>query len=362
MKKSLNRLLIMAGGTGGHVFPGLAVAHYFREHGIDVHWMGTVRGLEARLVPEAQFPLHTVTIGGLRGKDFKTLLMAPFSMTKAILQARHIIKRVQPDMVIGMGGFVSGPGGIASGLMRCPLILHEQNTRAGLTNKSLAVFARKILEAFPGTFKPQSKVITVGNPIRSALEQLPIPEVRFQSRHSPLRLLVLGGSLGAAALNRIVPEALAPLARESRVEIIHQTGQQHFEETKKLYESMHLSASLKPFIEDMAEAYAWADMVLCRAGALTVSELCAVGLGAILVPFPYAVDDHQTSNAQFMVKEGAALCIQQSALTAARLTDIVTEFSQSPHRCLAMAQAAYRLRKINVAKVIFEICQKEIFL
>lgn len=357
-KKALKRVLIMAGGTGGHIFPGLAVASYLRENGVEVHWLGTSQGLESRLVSEANIPLHLITIGGLRGKGIKTLLTAPFKITAAVMQSRRIIKEINPDVVIGMGGFASGPGGLASWLVHRPLIIHEQNAKAGYTNKMLAYFAKYILEGFPSAFKPKINVIIIGNPVRAEIENLPPPQARLNPVHSPFRLLVLGGSLGAQALNEAVPKALSQLKINERPEVFHQTGDKHFEVTKKTYESMGVQANLAPFVKDMAQAYAWADIVLCRAGALTVSELCVVGLGAIFVPFPYAVDDHQTANASFMVDNEAALCIQQTELTETRLADIVRQFSKSPERCLVMAQAAYQLRKVNVVEKIFKICQE----
>jgi UDP-N-acetylglucosamine--N-acetylmuramyl-(pentapeptide) pyrophosphoryl-undecaprenol N-acetylglucosamine transferase len=357
-KQPQKRVLMMAGGTGGHVFPGLAVACYLREQGVDVAWLGTSQGLESRLVPEAGIPLHLITISGLRGKGVKALLLAPINIFKAVWQARRVIQAFNPDVVIGMGGFVSGPGGLASWLMRRPLIIHEQNATAGLTNKMLATFAKKILQGFPSAFKPKANVILVGNPVRPEIENLPGPSERLQASRKPYRLLVLGGSLGAAALNAIVPKAVSALSASERPLIMHQTGDKHFEATKKDYESMGIQANLIPFIKDMAGAYAWADVVICRAGALTVAELCAAGLGALFVPFPYAVDDHQTANANFMVKQEAALCIQQSDLTAKRLTDIVKQFNDMPERRAAMAQSAYQLRKVHVAEKFFEICQE----
>lgn len=348
----------MAGGTGGHVFPGLSVACYMREKGVEVHWLGTNQGLESRLVPNAQLPFHSIEITGLRGKGLKYLYGAPFAITNAIYQAKKIIKKIEPSIVIGMGGYVSGPGGIASWLQGCPLIIHEQNAKAGLTNKILARIAKKVLEGFPATFKPSRNVVTIGNPVRSEIERLPPPEKRLYANRSAFRLLVLGGSLGAQALNEVVPRALMRLKESERPEVLHQTGSKHFEVTKNNYKTSGIRTKLVPFIDDMAEAYAWADVVLCRAGALTVSELCTVGLGAIFIPFPYAVDDHQTANARIMVNQNAAFCIQQRDLTEDKLADIVRELSQSPQRRLAMADAAYQLRNINVAEKIFKICKE----
>lgn len=356
-KSQLKRVLIMAGGTGGHVFPGLAVANYLRDHDIEVHWLGTPQGLETHLVPQANFPLHLITINGLRGKGIKPLFAAPIKVSTAIMQARRILNEIRPDIVIGMGGFVSGPGGVASWLNRCPLIIHEQNAKAGFTNKMLGPIAKKILEGFPMAFKSHAKVIDTGNPIRPEIENLPPPKDRFKS-DGAFHLLVLGGSLGAKSLNDMVPRALAQLNKEERPQIFHQTGPKHLEDTKKNYESLQIDANLTPFIDDMGEAYAWADMVLCRAGALTVSELCSVGLGAILIPFPYAVDDHQTANANYMVEHDAAIIIQQRELTESRLADIVRVYSRSPEKRFAMAVAAYRLRKTKVIERIFEICKE----
>lgn len=359
---SLNRVLIMAGGTGGHVFPGLAVAHYLRDQGVDVHWLGTQAGIEAKLVPEQAFPFHPLAVYKLRTGGLKPWLYAPFQLSKAILSARKVIKKLQPDLVIGFGGFVSGPGGVAAFLSRIPLIIHEQNAIPGFTNKNLARFAKKVLEAFPATFvktkiKPE-KVMLTGNPVRSELTVLPRPEERLQPAHEPWRLLVLGGSLGAQALNLLVPEALAHLNLACRPTVMHQSGERGYEETVEAYQAHHVDATVIPFITDMAEAYANADLVICRAGALTISELCAVGLGSILVPFPYAVDDHQTANAAFMVTNQAAISCQQSALTPARLTALLEQMGRSPEKRLAMAKAAYRLRRPTVAESIFNICQE----
>lgn len=354
-ENKLKRVLIMAGGTGGHVFPGLAVAAYLCKQGVTVHWLGTKQGLESHLVPDANIPLHLISISGLRGKGMKSLLLAPYKIFKAIMQARQIIREINPDVVLGLGGFVSGPGGVASWLLRYPLVIHEQNAKAGLTNKILARFAKKVLEGFPRAFYPQKKVIAVGNPVRHEIETLRAPSERFDLARSKLRLLVLGGSLGAQALNEIVPKALSLLSPAERPEVLHQAGNKHIEEAKKAYHSRQIEAELTAFVKDMAEAYAWADIVICRAGALTVSELCAVGLGAVFVPFPFAVDDHQTANAQFMVDHHAALCIQQRELTAEQLADIVRQFALSPEKRLMMAKAAYDLRKVNVTEKIFDI-------
>jgi UDP-N-acetylglucosamine--N-acetylmuramyl-(pentapeptide) pyrophosphoryl-undecaprenol N-acetylglucosamine transferase len=353
-KNKLSRVLIMAGGTGGHVFPGLAVAQYLQAQGVEVHWLGTSQGLEARLVPENKLPLHLITISGLRGKGIKNLLKSPFKLLAAVKQAMRVMKNLNPDVVLGMGGFVSGPGGLASWLMRCPLIIHEQNAKAGITNRILSRFAKRVLVGFPTAFDKAIPVVPVGNPVRDEIAHLPPPLERFKP-HTPFQLLVVGGSLGAQALNDLVPQALSLLAPEERPSIFHQTGEKHFEAAKKAYAALALEATLAPFIQDMAHAYAQADMVLCRAGALTVAELCAVGLGAILIPFPYATDDHQTANANFMVNNQAALCLQQAGLSALSLAEVIRQFSLSPEKRLAMAQAAYQLRNMNVTQKIYDV-------
>lgn len=355
---SLKRVLIMAGGTGGHVFPGIAVATYLRDRGIEVHWLGTAHGLEARVVPEAGFPLHTISVHGVRGNGIKTLLLAPIQILCALLQAFRLIRQIQPDVVIGMGGFASGPGGLAAWLSGCPLIIHEQNAIPGLTNKALAFFAKRVLTGFPNVFSAGKKVLAIGNPVRTEIANLPPPVTRLTPPRTPLHLLVIGGSLGAQALNEKVPAALQQLPADLRPTVIHQTGDKHFEAVKSYYLSRGLQADVQPFIKNMATAYAWADVVLCRAGALTVAELCAAGLGAVLVPYPYAVDDHQTANAQFMVKSGAAICIPQTELTEDCLAAIVKQFVETPHECLTMAQAAYTLRQIDATEKIFAICQE----
>lgn len=354
MEKSLKRVLIMAGGTGGHVFPGLAVANYLREQGVEVHWLGTNNGLEAKVVPEANIPLHFVNIGGVRGKGIKAFITAPFTIFRAIQQSLRIVKSIKPDAVLGMGGFVSGPGGVAAWLANRPLIIHEQNAIAGTTNKILARFAKRVLEGFPAAFSQRPNVLSIGNPVRNEMINLAPPQSRLMPQRK-LKLLVVGGSLGALALNEIVPQSLNLIPENQRPEVWHQTGEKHFAVTKKNYERLSIDAKLQPFIHDMSAAYGWADIVLCRAGALTVAELCAVGVGAIFIPFPFAIDDHQTANAQYMVSKNAAICIQQKDLTANRLSKIIRDYGNTPEKCLAMAMAAYQLRKTEVTKRIFDI-------
>ncbi|OGT35111.1 MAG: undecaprenyldiphospho-muramoylpentapeptide beta-N-acetylglucosaminyltransferase [Gammaproteobacteria bacterium RIFCSPHIGHO2_12_FULL_37_14] len=355
INQSFQRVLIMAGGTGGHVFPGLALAHYLRTKEIEIHWLGTQQGVESQLVPEAGITLHCISIGGLRGKGMMTLLQAPFKLLIALFQSCRILYQVKPDVVIGFGGFASGPGGLATWLMRYPLVIHEQNAKVGFTNKVLAFFSKKILEGFPAAFKSRSKVVVIGNPVRQEIENLYPPIERMSARQSPCHLLVLGGSLGAQAINEILPKALLHLSFTERPEILHQTGKKHFDVTKQAYQTRDLPVNLVPFIGDMAAAYQWADIVLCRAGALTVAELCTVGLGAIFVPYPHAVDDHQTANAQYMVNHQAAVCIQQSDLSEKGLAEIISNLASSPAKRLRMAQAAYQLRFVDVSEKIFAI-------
>lgn len=351
----LQKVLIMAGGTGGHVFPGLAIARLLRQKGIDVVWLGTRKGLEAKLVPAENIPLYFISISGVRGKGVKDIFLALFRLTIAIWQAARIIRKQKPDVVIGLGGFASGPGGIASWLLGYPLVIHEQNAKPGTTNKWLSRIAKKVLEGFPNTFLHRRKVEITGNPVREEIARLVCPQ---KGRHHPLQLLVLGGSLGAAAINELMPQALAKLPEESRPEVYHQTGEKHLSATISAYEQAGMSARIVPFIEKMDEAYVWADIVVCRAGALTVAELCAAGVGAILVPFPYAIDDHQTDNANFMVKQGAAILIQQSAITADKLADILLQMAESPEQCQKMAEAAYQLRKVDATDKVFRVCEE----
>ncbi|MGH8561955.1 MAG: undecaprenyldiphospho-muramoylpentapeptide beta-N-acetylglucosaminyltransferase, partial [Nevskiales bacterium] len=293
----------MAGGTGGHVFPALAVAERLRELGHRVVWMGTQAGLEARVVPAHGLPIEWITIAGVRGKGLLTLLLAPLELLRALLQAIGILRRYRPQVVIGLGGFVAGPGGFAAWLLGRPLIIHEQNAIAGLTNRLLARLARRVLEAFPDTFPVSGKRLTVGNPVRPEIAALPPPEQRLAGRSGAVRMLVLGGSLGALALNRGVPQALALLPPELRPDVRHQAGRT-LDEANKAYAAAGLDIQPEAFIEDMAAAYAWADLLVCRAGALTVAELAAAGLPALLIPFPHAVDDHQSANAHYLVSAG----------------------------------------------------------
>ncbi len=353
-------IMIMAGGTGGHVFPALAVANELRARGAEVFWLGTRNGLEAKVVPEAGIDIEWISISGLRGKGVIGWLLAPFRLAKAIAQSIEVIFRRRPMAVLGMGGFVSGPGGLVTWLLRKPLLIHEQNAIAGLTNKLLAKRANKVMEAFPGTFKGLKTVISLGNPVRKEIAELPEPAERFAGREGKLRVLVIGGSLGAQALNETVPQAIAQIDEAQRPEVFHQAGQRNIEAAREQYDACAVEAKVEPFIADMAEAYAWADVVICRSGALTVCELAAAGVGAVLVPFPFAVDDHQTANGRYLAGAGAAELVQQSALTAEKLSEILQGFvvdcQSGRERLLAMANKARALAKPESTRQVADLC------
>lgn len=346
-------VLIMAGGTGGHVFPALACAREFQARGYQVHWLGTPRGIENELVPAAGLPLHLINVSGLRGKGKLSLLKAPFQLIKALLQARNVVRRLEPVCVLGMGGYVTGPGGLAAKLAGAPLIIHEQNAVAGTANRSLVPFASRVCEAFPNTFGASAKRRTTGNPVR---EELFLETPRDALRNRQPRLLILGGSLGAEPLNKLLPAALALVAAELRPEVFHQAGKQHDGVTAERYRAAGVEAQVAPFIQDMARAYAWADLVVCRAGALTISELAAAGLPSFLVPLPHAIDDHQTRNADYLAKEGAAVLLPQRSTDAATLAAQLTEVLMHPDRLNNMASTARRLAKPDATRTVVEIC------
>lgn len=329
-------ILLMAGGTGGHVFPALAVAQALQAQGIKVSWLGTRRGLEAQVVPKAGIDIKYVNISGLRGKSRLKLLAAPVKIILAIWQTLRILRTLRPAAVVGMGGFVTGPGGVAAWLLRIPLLIHEQNAIAGLTNRWLAYLAGQIMEAFPNTFPPHYHAVHTGNPLRADIMALTTSASR--SRHNPLRILVVGGSLGAQVLNEIVPTALQQVV--GQITVWHQTGEAHVTAMQDAYAQADFPARIEAFIEDMAVAYAWADIVICRAGALTVSELAQVGVASILIPYPYAVDDHQTYNAQFLAIQGAAILLPQTQLTVDKLANLITSLYHDPTRLQLMSNSA----------------------
>jgi UDP-N-acetylglucosamine--N-acetylmuramyl-(pentapeptide) pyrophosphoryl-undecaprenol N-acetylglucosamine transferase len=346
----------MAGGTGGHVFPALAVARLLRSRNEQVVWLGTPSGLEAGIVPREGFELHRVRVTGIRRKGWLAWLLAPGQLLLALTDAWRIVRRLRPKVVLGMGGFASGPGGLAAWLLRRPLIIHEQNAVAGLTNRLLAGLAREVLEAFPGSFATRVKARLVGNPVRADIIALPVPETRLPAHQGRLRLLVLGGSQGARALNEAVPAAVALLPDAKRPEIWHQAGTSMLEAARTAYQGSGVAARVEPFIDDMAAAYMWADLVVCRAGALTIAELTAVGLGALLVPFPGAVDDHQTRNAEFLVRAGAAVLIPQAELTPQRLAGELRRCHEDRGIVRERASCARRVAHPRATEELADIC------
>ncbi|MCC5795024.1 MAG: undecaprenyldiphospho-muramoylpentapeptide beta-N-acetylglucosaminyltransferase [Chromatiales bacterium] len=349
-------VLIMAGGTGGHVFPALAVAEELRRRQHPVVWLGTGRGLEARLVPAAGFAFEQLRVQGLRRRGALAWLVAPFTLVLALLDALRVIRRCRPRLVLGMGGYASGPGGLAAWLLRLPLVIHEQNAVAGLTNRLLARFAREVLQAFPGSFSPRIGARTVGNPVRPDISALPAPESRLADRQGPLRLLVLGGSQGARAINLVVPAAVAALPAGRRPIVRHQSGSLTLQETLAAWRAVGVEARVEPFIENMAEAYGWADLVIARSGALTIAELCAAGLPALLVPYPTAVDDHQTRNAGALVAAGAAELLPQADLTAGRLSARLEALLSDREELRRRAFAARELARPDATAAITDAC------
>jgi UDP-N-acetylglucosamine--N-acetylmuramyl-(pentapeptide) pyrophosphoryl-undecaprenol N-acetylglucosamine transferase len=347
-------LLIMAGGTGGHIFPGLAVADAVRVAGWLVIWMGNPNGMEAKLVPARGFEMAWVRFGALRGKGLLRKLMLPINLLSGFRQSWQELGRLRPDVVLGMGGYISFPGGMMAVLRGIPLVLHEQNSVAGLANKVLAGVADRILTGFPQVLVKKNTT-WCGNPVRPEIAALAPPNERYAERSGPLRFLVVGGSLGAQALNQTVPQALALLPAEERPEVVHQAGEKHLDALKAAYAQAGVAAKLVPFIDDMAGAYAWADVVICRAGALTIAELAAAGVASILVPFPHAVDDHQTSNARYLAAAGAAILLPQNELTPQRLAEIRT---LSREQLLQMAERARALAKPDATKVAARICME----
>ncbi|WP_281349760.1 undecaprenyldiphospho-muramoylpentapeptide beta-N-acetylglucosaminyltransferase [Propionivibrio limicola] len=351
-------LLVMAGGTGGHVFPGLAVADLLKSQGWRVVWMGNPDGMEARLVPSRGYEMAWVRFAALRGKGLLRKLLLPLNLLSGFWQALREIRRVKPDVVLGMGGYITFPGGMMAALLGRPLVIHEQNSIAGLTNRVLAKVADRVVCGFPDALPGST---WVGNPVRQDIANLPLPAERFAERladdgdASPLRLLVLGGSLGAAAINEMVPKGLALIAEGERPVVVHQAGEKHLATVEANYAAAGVRANCVPFIQDMAGAYAWADLVLCRSGALTVAELAAVGVASVLVPFPHAVDDHQTANARFLASAGAAILLPQSEMTP----EAISRISQYTREQLQqMAEKARELSRPEAAATVARICEE----
>jgi len=351
-------VLIMAGGTGGHVFPALALARLLRAEAREVVWLGTRRGLEARVVPAEGLPVEWLSASGLRGKGVLSLLGAPFMLLRSLLEAVRVMRRLRPAVVVGLGGFVTGPGGLAAWLCRRPLVIHEQNAIAGFTNRCLAPLAREVLTAFPAALAGRPRVRLIGNPVRADIAALPPPAQRFAGREGAVRLLVVGGSLGARRLNETVPQALALLAGDlaaPRFEVRHQAGEKLIDAARAAYQAAGVGGEVSPFITDMAGALGWADLVVCRSGALTVAELAAAGVGAVLVPYPHAVDDHQTHNAQFLVDAGAARRIADAALEPGRLAQTLRELADRD-TLLRMAERARGVARPDAAEQMLQAC------
>lgn len=350
-------VVIMAGGTGGHIFPGLAVARELRARGVPVTWLGAAGAMETRLVPPQGIAIDTLPIAGIRGKGKLALLGAPFRIMRAVRAAGFALRARNPRAVVAFGGFASGPGGLAGRLLGVPLIVHEQNRAPGMTNRILARFCRRLLVGFPGSFAGGEEL--VGNPVRAEIAAIAAPEQRLSGRDGPLRVLVVGGSQGARVLNQAVPAAVAALAGQAQFQIRHQSGEKLFAEAQAAYQQADVAAEVSPFIADMAQAFAWADLVVCRAGASTLAELCAVGVPAVLVPFAAAVDDHQTRNAQYLVEHGAAVLLKQDAGLAAALQQTLQQLHDDPARRMAMAQAARGLARVDAAARIADIILEE---
>ena len=345
--------LIMAGGTGGHIFPGLAVAQELRARGWRVHWLGAPGSMESRIVPPHGFALETIDFSGVRGKGLLTLALLPLRLLRAFWQALAVVRRVKPDVVVGLGGYISFPGGMMAVLAGKPLVLHEQNSVAGLANKVLAGVADRVFTAFPNVFK---KAQWVGNPLRAAFTQQAGPVERFAARTGPLRLLVVGGSLGAHALNEIVPQALALLPADQRPAVVHQSGAAQIDALRANYQAAGVHAELTPFIDDTASAFAHADIIVCRAGASTVTEIAAVGAAAVFVPFPSAVDDHQTANAQFLVQAGGGWLLQQRDLSPQGLAQMLQNMERPT--LVERALKAKNMQKINAAQEVVAACEE----
>ena len=354
MMKTNKTLLIMAGGTGGHVFPGLAVADKLKSEGWSVSWLGTKDRMEAQLVPEHGYEIDFIDIAGVRGNGVKRLLMAPIQIIKSIVQARRVLKKRQVKLVLGMGGFASGPGGIAAWMMGIPVVLHEQNAAAGLTNRILSRFSKKVLMGFAGAFKG-NKAILVGNPVRQAL--IDLPEKKISTADKPLNVLVIGGSLGAKVLNECLPEAFSRFT-DGQLKIRHQSGKGHDVGLIKTYQDLNLKVDVQAFVTNMDEAYAWADLIICRAGALTVAEVAVAGLPAIFVPLPHAVDDHQTKNAQDLLNKKAAVIIPQNELNADKVSDYLQTFSQNREMLSKMSENSKRTAIIDATERVASVCNQ----
>ena len=349
------KIVIMAGGTGGHVFPGLAVAHRLQADDWQVHWLGTPDRMEADLVPAHGFPIEFINIRGLRNHGLVRKLLAPFQIIKAVLQVLVILRRIKPDVVLGMGGYAAGPGGVAAKLLGIPLVLHEQNAAAGLTNRLLAKIASRILMGFEGAFPLTERSRVVGNPVRDEFLQLAQQPLKHYQAGTVLKILIVGGSLGARALNQVVPNALAKL---NKVEIRHQSGKGNASQVTDLYQSLGVTTvTVSEFISDMSAAYDWADLLICRAGALTVAEVAAAGIPAVFVPLPHAVDDHQTRNAESLTSRGAAVLMPQKEMTADKLAALIAQWQSDPRQLQKMAQLSRAAAILNATDRVVSECK-----
>ena len=344
-------ILVMAGGTGGHIFPGLAVAEYLRTCGWNVSWLGNKSGMEYRLGKSCDFPFEAVEFGGLRGKGLKAKLMLPMNLMRACIQSWKIMRRIKPSVVLGMGGYITFPGGLVTKLLKRPLVLHEANSVAGSANLALAKIAMRTLTGFPNTMTPAE---WVGNPIREEFEHIAPPQLRYEQRQGPLSILVVGGSLGAAALNETIPAALALMPKDMRPIVIHQAGDKHLTDLQNRYEKLGVEADIRPFIDDMPIAYSQADLVICRAGAMTISELAACGVASCLIPFPFAIDDHQTTNAKFLADADAAILLPQQYLNPQDLALMIQNFSRADLKDMALR--AHALAKPHATLRVAEVC------
>jgi UDP-N-acetylglucosamine--N-acetylmuramyl-(pentapeptide) pyrophosphoryl-undecaprenol N-acetylglucosamine transferase len=345
--------MIMAGGTGGHVFPALAVADTLRARGWRVVWLGNPEGMEATLVPKHGYELRPVKFAGLRGKGLLTKLLLPVNLLRAFWQSLRAMLSVRPDVVLGMGGYITFPGGMMASLVGRPLAIHEQNSIAGLANKVLAGVADRVLTGFPNVLAQST---FTGNPVRSEITGVPAPAERMRGRTGPLKVLVVGGSLGAAALNEVVPKALALIPAAERPEVTHQSGAKQIDALKSNYAAAGVTAHAVAFIDDIARAYADADLVVCRAGALTVAELAAAGVASVLVPFPHAVDDHQTTNARYLADGGAAILVQQRDLSPEKLAGLIRSLDRQ--QLLAMAERARAAGKPDATRAVARVCME----
>ncbi|MFI3123774.1 MAG: undecaprenyldiphospho-muramoylpentapeptide beta-N-acetylglucosaminyltransferase [Methylococcales bacterium] len=345
------RIVIMAGGTGGHIFPALAVAQFLQKQGWQVSWLGTKAGLESRVIPEAGIEIDWLSVSGVRGKGILSKVSAIFKLAKSSLEARKILKQRKPDVVLGMGGFVAAPGGLIARMLKIPLIIHEQNRVVGTTNRLLAKIATKVLQGFPNSFAPKFEAICTGNPLRETLKQIPPTPLQ---KGGLLNILIVGGSQGAKALNEIVPNAIALL--KNTVQVRHQTGVAMQNEVAEKYENLKLNAETSAFIDDMATAYSWADLIICRAGAMTISEVAAMGIPAIFIPLPNAIDDHQTANAKYLTESGAAILLKQSDLTAENLAQQIHCLCENlPERRAISETLAY----LNATETVANFCISE---